>query len=125
MKVVVGRCGTGKAVRVELFGEISGAAAGRLRSILVQEAESMPARLLVDLGAVERIDFEIVISLMAGYNAAVEHGALYQIVGVRDQVRRTLERWQMLDVLTDSDDLGALIVAYCRLSSFEQGECPG
>ena len=48
---------------------------------------------------------------MAGYVAAIQHGTSYRVVGAHGSVRHVLQRTGMSDVLADSDDLGALMVA--------------
>jgi hypothetical protein len=52
---------------------------------------------------------------MSGYVAAVEHGTAYRVVGAAGAVRGTLRDAGVLDVLADSDDLGALMLSVLRL----------
>jgi anti-anti-sigma regulatory factor len=78
------------------------------------EADPLDA-LLVDLDAVVALDVAAVTALMAGYAAAVEWGTVYRVQGSHDPVRCVLDDAGVLDVLADSDDLAALLVAVLRL----------
>ena len=101
-----------RVVRLDLLGDLRGSAAPALRSMLVQAVGTdLPDELLVGLDAVSILDVATVSALMAGYVAAVEHGTSYRVVGAHGRVRHVLQRTGMSDVLADSDDLGALMLA--------------
>ncbi|WP_229070217.1 STAS domain-containing protein [Actinoplanes sp. DH11] len=101
-----------RVVRVDLIGDVRSPAAPALGSILVQVVGTgLLDELVVGLHAVSGFDVAAVSALMAGYGAAVEHGTSYRVVGAHGRVRHVLQRTGMSDVLADSDDLGALILA--------------
>jgi anti-anti-sigma regulatory factor len=100
-------------------GDLRQTAAGPLRLMLTALVEADPLdALLVDLDAVVALDVAAVTALMAGYAAAVEWGTVYRVQGSHDPVRCVLDDagvLDVLDVLADSDDLAALLVAVLRL----------
>lgn len=68
-------------------------------------------QLLVNLRGVRSFDVAAVNALLGGYRAAVEFGTTYRVTGAHGQARHVLQRTGTSDVLADSDDLGALILA--------------
>jgi anti-anti-sigma regulatory factor len=50
-------------------------------------------------------------ALVCGYVAAIDYGTWYRIVNAHHDVRRVIEASGMLDMLTESDDIGALLLA--------------
>lgn len=99
-------------VWLDLAGDLRGPAAEQLRSTVVQTIEvNQLDRLLVGLDAVSDIDMAGVTVLMSGYLAAIDYGTSYQVAGAHGRVRRVLQIAGILDVLADSDDLGALLLA--------------
>lgn len=99
-------------VRFVLAGDLRGPAAEMLRTELVQSiAQDRPDRLLVDLDSVSDLDVAGVAALMAGYLAAIDHGVSYQVTRAHGRTREMLHTTGTLDVLADSDDLGALLLA--------------
>ncbi|WP_326948665.1 STAS domain-containing protein [Amycolatopsis sp. NBC_01307] len=97
---------------LDLVGEVLEAASGPLRSqlsdlIVVEGAEV----LLISLAQVTAMSSAGVHALMFGYTTAVDHGTSYRVRHACGGVRRVLQLAGVLDVLADSDDLGALLLA--------------
>jgi hypothetical protein len=69
------------------------------------------AHSILPLHAVAAFDVDALHALMAGYVAATEHGTWYRLVGARGPVRLVLQHAGVLEVLADSDDLGAFMPA--------------
>ena len=101
-----------RVVRLDLVGDLSGSAASSVQLMLVQTVDTdLPDELLVGLHAVSVLDVATVSALLAGYIAAIEHGTSYRVVGAHGRARHILQRTGMSEVLADSDDLGALMLA--------------
>jgi anti-anti-sigma regulatory factor len=99
-------------VWLDLVGDLRGSVAEPLRATVVQTIEvHQPDRLLIGLDTASDIDTAGVMALMAGYLAAIGHGTSYHVTGARGRVRRVLQTAGILEVLADSDDLGALLLA--------------
>jgi anti-anti-sigma regulatory factor len=106
----------GRVVRLDLVGDLRQTAAEPLCSALVTMLEAEPLdELLVGLDAVVALDVAGVTALMAGYVAAVDCGTVYRVRGAHGPVRRVLHDTGTLDVLADSDDLAALLLAVLKL----------
>lgn len=99
-------------VWLNLAGDLRSSAAEPLRATVMQTIEvNQPDRLNVRLDAVSDIDLAGVMALISGYLAAIHHGTSYQVAGARGRVRQVLQALGILDVLADSEDLGALLLA--------------
>ncbi|MDT7803931.1 MAG: hypothetical protein QOI78_7364 [Actinomycetota bacterium] len=99
-------------IELDLTGEVLGAASGPLRSrladLIVVEG---PEVLLINLAQVTAMSSAGIHALMFGYTTAVDHGTSYRVRHARGEVRRVLQLAGVLDMLADSDDLGALLLA--------------
>lgn len=71
----------------------------------------LPDGLVVDLQDLAFLDGDGHRVLVAGYAAAIEHGVRVRMINANGQVRVRLQDAWTLDVLADSDDLGALLAA--------------
>ncbi|WP_439377383.1 STAS domain-containing protein [Amycolatopsis lexingtonensis] len=56
-------------------------------------------------------------ALMSGYITAIEQGTSYRLCNAHGEVRRVLQLTGLLDVLADSDDVGALLLATLALDA--------
>jgi anti-anti-sigma factor len=110
------RCLGGASVRLELAGDVRGAVAELLTPMIFDAIVADWAdELHVDLDAVTYLDSAGVMALVCGYVAAVECGSVYRVVNARGQVLRTLEAIGVMEVLANSEDLGALVLALLTL----------
>ncbi|WP_157631905.1 STAS domain-containing protein [Catelliglobosispora koreensis] len=106
------RCVGGSSVRLELAGDVRGVAAEQLTPMILEAIVAGWAdELHVDLDAVTYLDGAGVLALVCGYVAAVECGSAYRVVNARGQAQRTLEATGVVEMLADSEDLGALVLA--------------
>jgi anti-anti-sigma factor len=100
------------AVNVELSGELRGDDIVRLQMMIFNAiVGGLPDELVVDLDGVTFLGRDGHWVLLSGYVIAVEYGTWYRVVNARDQVRDVLQANRTLDVLADSRDLGALLLA--------------
>jgi Low affinity iron permease len=90
--------------RLAIVGTVQGVAAGRVRSVLAHLTVTRPA-------GVSWLDEAGLTALVWGYAAAIDYGSTYRVINSQGRVRRVLRATGTLDVLADSDDLGALLVA--------------
>jgi anti-sigma B factor antagonist len=81
----------GKAVIVALGGEIDLQHSPQVRVRLIEEAKSMPARLVVDLSGVTYMDSSGVASLVEGMQRVRAYGGQMMLVGPSDRVRSIFE----------------------------------
>jgi anti-anti-sigma factor len=99
-------------IELDLMGEMLGGAPRALRSrlsgLIVVER---PEVLLINLDQVTALSSAGIHALMFGYTAAIDHGTSYKVRHARGEVRRVLQLAGVLDMLSDSDDLGALLLA--------------
>jgi anti-anti-sigma factor len=103
------RCGV---VRLDLCGELRGAAGPRLRFALVELiAVARPDELLVNLAGLASLDVAGAGALMSGYVIAIDYGTSYRVVNVPDQVHPVLQDRGLLDILTGNDHIGTLLLA--------------
>ncbi|WP_328450241.1 STAS domain-containing protein [Amycolatopsis sp. NBC_00438] len=106
-------CGS---IELVLTGEMLGSAPPSLRSRLSDLITvDRPETLLIDLQQVTAISSAGIHALVFGYTIAVDHGTSYRVRHARGQVRRVLQLAGVLEMLTDSDDLGALLLATINL----------
>jgi anti-anti-sigma factor len=113
-----------RAIRLDLAGDLRGAAVEPLRLKIVHTiTDSQPDELSLNLNAVTGLDPSGAAALMAGYLTAIEHGTIYRVVGARGMVHRVLDATGTLEVLADSNDLASLLLAVLR--SPPTGASPG
>jgi anti-anti-sigma regulatory factor len=99
-------------IRLAIVGAVQGVAAGRVRSTLAHLITvTRPDLLRVDLAGVSWLDEAGLSSLVWGYAAAIDYGSTYRVINSRGDVRHLLQATGTVDVLADSDDLGALLIA--------------
>ncbi|WIV59153.1 STAS domain-containing protein [Amycolatopsis nalaikhensis] len=89
----------------------AGEAATLTALIIDTVAMELPTTLLIDLRHVTALDFAGLRALLAGYRAAVDHGTSYHLLHAEGPARDLLQATGTLDMLADSDDLGALMLA--------------
>jgi anti-anti-sigma factor len=100
------------AISLELAGELRGHDIWTLQKMISAAiADGLPDELVVDLDEVTFLGRDGHMVLVAGYIVAIEHGTRYRAINARGQVRSRLQATQTLDVLADSQDLGALVAA--------------
>nr|CEL17553.1 hypothetical protein [Kibdelosporangium sp. MJ126-NF4]CTQ91221.1 hypothetical protein [Kibdelosporangium sp. MJ126-NF4] len=71
----------------------------------------LPDTFLINLRHASALGTAGVHALLSGYATAVDCGTRYRVLHAHGTVRATLQATGTLDLLTDSDDLGALLVA--------------
>jgi anti-anti-sigma factor len=99
-------------IRLAIVGAVHGVAAGRVRSVLAHLITvTRPDLLRVDLAGVSWLDEAGLTALVWGYAAAIDYGSTFRVINSQGRVRRVLRATGTLDVLADSDDLGALLIA--------------
>ena len=100
------------AIRLELVGELGdGTTVALQRMILDVVVDSLPGELLLDLDGVTVLGRDAVIALVSGYAAAIECGVVYRVVNAHRQPLATMQATGTLEVLANSEDIGALLVA--------------
>lgn len=100
------------AVRLDLAGEIVGAAVAHVRLMILEAIIiDRPAELVIDLNAVSWLSAPGLAALVCGYVTAVDYGTSYRVVNAHAEVRRTMQATGTLDMLADSDDIAALLLA--------------
>jgi anti-anti-sigma regulatory factor len=70
-----------------------------------------PDELIIDLDAVVRLSTGTLAALICGYVTAIEYGTSYRVVNAHDEVRQAMQATGTLDMLADSEDTGALLLA--------------
>jgi anti-anti-sigma factor len=106
--------GDRSAVRLDLVGDLHGGAVAQLRlrlRLLETTIIERPDELIIDLGAVSCLSGAGLAALVCGYVAAMDYGTWYRVVNAHHDVRDVIEASGMLDMLTDSEDIGALLLA--------------
>ncbi|GAA2705934.1 hypothetical protein [Actinoplanes palleronii] len=98
--------------RIEPRGVLAGDAAENLKRVISEIVlREQVDELHVSLAEVSALGDSGVDALLAIYVLSVEHGVRYRVVDDAEHHRKAL-RWPLLlDVLADSDDIGALIFA--------------
>jgi anti-anti-sigma regulatory factor len=113
-------------VRLDLCGELRGAAVVRLRFALVELiAVARPDELLVNLARLASLDVTGAGALMSGYVIAIDYGTSYRVVNVPDQVHPVLQDLGLLEILTGSDDIGTLLLALLTCPATPRSSDPG
>jgi hypothetical protein len=91
---------------------VLGAAAVDLRLLIVKViVDRLPDSLLINLHQVTALSVAGVRGLLAGYITAIDNGTNYRVLNAHGPARCVLETTATIDVLADSNDLGALLLA--------------
>jgi anti-anti-sigma factor len=99
-------------IRLDVAGEIRGAAVAQLElSLLAVIIADSPRELVIDLHPATWLSDTGVNALVTGYTVAIEYGTLYRVTNAHHDVRRALQIAGVHDLLTNSDDVGALVLA--------------
>jgi anti-anti-sigma regulatory factor len=102
----------GSVARIGVAGQVRGAAATRMQlTILEVIIVEFPGELVIDLHAATGLSNTGVDALVTGDTLAIEYGSLYRIINAQHHVRHALQATGVHDVLRDSDDIGALVLA--------------
>jgi anti-anti-sigma regulatory factor len=102
----------GADLRVDVRGQVLGAAAADLRLLIVDViVDRLPDSLLINLHQVTALSVAGVRGLVAGYITAIDNGTTYRVLNAHGQARRILQSTATIDVLADSNDLGSLLLA--------------
>jgi anti-anti-sigma regulatory factor len=70
-----------------------------------------PAHLIVDISDVEDVGDGELCALVYGYRTAIDYGVSLRVVNPCPQVRERIRAAGLLDLLSNGDDLAALLVA--------------
>ena len=84
-----------------------------LEAIIVDLADE----LIIDLDAVVCLSVAGLEALIAGYRTAIEYGTSYRVVNAHALGRRGMLTTETLDMLADSNDIGALLLALLSTDS--------
>jgi anti-anti-sigma regulatory factor len=99
-------------VRLGLAGELRGPDVVTLQRVIFEAiVRDWADELIVDLDGVDGLGADGHGVLVSGYVVAVEYGTTYRVINAHGQVRARLRADQTFDLLADSRDLGALLVA--------------
>jgi len=99
-------------IMLDVAGEIRGAAVAQLELTLLEVIiADFPRELIIDLHAATWLSSTGVNALVTGYTVAIEYGTLYRVINADHDVRHALEVAGVHDLLTNSDDVGALVLA--------------
>jgi anti-anti-sigma regulatory factor len=111
----------GAALRVDVRGQVLGLAAADLRLLIVEViVDQLPDSLLINLRHVTALSVAGVQGLVAGYVTATDYGTTYRVLNAHGPARRTLQTTATIDVLADSNDLGALLLAVLNLPEVDE-----
>ncbi|WP_329064306.1 STAS domain-containing protein [Amycolatopsis sp. NBC_01480] len=99
-------------MRVDVAGCVLGAAAIDLQ-LLITEVILLerPDTLVINLHDVTALSIAGMHALLTGYATAIDYGTSYRVLHASGQARYVLRATGTLDMLADSDDLGALLLA--------------
>ncbi len=103
-------------LRLDVQGEVTDTSVTRLDSLITEAIVlRRPDMLLIDLCRVTVLGEAAVRALLAGYVTAIDYGTSYRVLHAEGPARAVLQASGMVDVLADSDDLGALLhaVVFC------------
>lgn len=110
--VGAGHRGDATVVRLDLVGAFPGRGAERVGQMIAEAiVVNRPDKLIVDLDAVVSLSFAGVQALVSAYVTAIDFGTSYHVINAHGAVRRMLRDTGTLEVLADSEDLGALLLA--------------
>ncbi|MCW6008221.1 hypothetical protein K1W54_27300 [Micromonospora sp. CPCC 205371] len=100
------------SISLDLVGELRGPDVVTLQTMIFQAIiEGLADELVVDLDGVDFLGADGHQVLVSGYVVAAEYGTTYRVINARAQVLATLQANQTADMLADSRDLGALLLA--------------
>jgi hypothetical protein len=103
-------------LRLDVRGRVLGAAAADLQSLITEAIVARrPDTLMINLHHVTALSVTGVRALLVGYVVAIDHGTSYRVLHAHGQAHYVLQATGTMDVLADSDDLGALILAVLTL----------
>ncbi|HEY3690135.1 MAG TPA: STAS domain-containing protein [Pseudonocardiaceae bacterium] len=100
------------AVRLDVHGQVVGAAVDDLTLLIITTiVGEAPDMLLIDLRHVTALSGNGVRALLTGYATAIDYGTSFHVVHASGTARYSLQLTGTLDLLADSNDLGALLLA--------------
>jgi anti-anti-sigma regulatory factor len=100
------------ALQLDVHGQVLGAAADRLKALVIDTIMTTQLdTFVINLHYATAIDITGTHALLAGYITAIEHGTRYHALYAHGPVRDALRATGILDVLVDSEDLSALLLA--------------
>ncbi|TWJ25142.1 hypothetical protein JD76_05305 [Micromonospora endolithica] len=103
------------AVVLRVAGLLGGPDVVMLRAAIVKAVVGDQAdELVVDLAGVDRLGVCGHHVLVTGYVVAVDYGAAFRVINARGPVLSELQTNHTFDMLADSRDLGALLLALLR-----------
>lgn len=106
----------GVVVQLDLAGEVRGAGVYQLVALICDViVDDVADELIIDLDAVNSLDPVGVWVLICGYEVTMECGIVYRVLNPRGQARQALQAAGMLEVLADSEDVGAMLLALASL----------
>ncbi|NKQ55659.1 hypothetical protein HFP15_22530 [Amycolatopsis sp. K13G38] len=107
--------------RLDLAGQVLEKDAASLEWLITGVILSeWPDRFEINLEGLREISTPTVNALLTGYVIAIEHGTSYHVLHASGQPRRVLDAAGVIEVLADSDDLGALLEAVVRLPGWRR-----
>lgn len=102
----------GTDMRLDVTGQVMGRAAIDLQVLITKVINGeQPDALVVNLQGVIGLCGSGLHALIAGYLAAIDQGTSYSVVHAQGQARHVLQATGTMEMLTDSNDLGALLLA--------------
>ena len=106
----------GGGVRLELCGDLRGAVVNQVATLILDAVVvDLVDELIVDLDGVGFVDTAGLRVLLGCYEVAIECGTLYRVINAHGQVHDALAAIGMVDVLADSEDIGAVLLALAIL----------
>ena len=105
----------------DVRGQVLGAAAVDLQLLIVEViVDRLPDSLLMNLRHVTALSVGGVRGLVTGYVTAIDNGTAYRVLNAHGPARRILQTTATIDVLADSNDLGALLLAALDLPEVDE-----
>ncbi len=102
----------GTYVHMSLAGDVVGHDSESLRRLISQTIHRVrPLTLVIDIRDVAVIDDPGMIALIDGYTTAIDYGTSFRVTHARGRASDTLSATGVLEMLKNSDDIGALILA--------------
>jgi anti-anti-sigma regulatory factor len=104
-------------VQLDLRGPlVADPVAGTLQLLIVEVIVAVrPGTFLINLAGVTYLGMTGMQALLTGYITAIDYGTSYRVKRAHGQARRALDAAGILDMLADSDDIGALLLAVSAL----------
>ncbi|UOZ03337.1 STAS domain-containing protein [Amycolatopsis sp. WQ 127309] len=110
------RADSSRDVLIAVSGDVVGVAPADLLARIVAVIELQhPETLRVSLAGVTALGSAGIHALLGGYTSAVENGTTYHVQHAIGPVRRILDLAGVREMLADSNDVGALLLAKLRL----------